>query len=392
MRVLVLGAGMYVTGRDGTGNGTILSALFQYARHSPVSEVTVVARSQGNGPKVAQAAERTATLLRTSLAVAYQPIPGTDLEAETARLCGAERYDCAIVSLPDHLHAPAIRALMREGVPTLVVKPFTSTLRDALEILALQRKTGTYGAVEFHKRFDESNRYAKRALEDGLIGRPLYMSVDYSQRISIPTRVFRDWVARTNIFQYLGVHYVDLAYFLLGYQPSMVSAYGTSGALRAQGIDAFDSIHVMLEWEGGTREERLISQFNTNWIDPECTSAMSDQRFKIVGTAGRLELDQRNRGIELVSASSGIRHVNPYFSEYLPDPDGHPEFQGYGYRSIACFLDDVTSLRNGTVTFEALERNRPTFRQAAVSTAVIDAVNSALASPHEWRRVDGLPA
>lgn len=390
MRVLVLGAGMYVTGRDGSGNGTILSALFQYARQSPITGITVVARSQGNGPKVAQAAERMAKLLRTSLAVAYRPIPGSDLEGETAGLCETEQYDCAIVSLPDHLHAPPIRALMRAGVPTLVVKPFASTLRDALEILALQRETGTYGAVEFHKRFDESNLYAKRALEEGLIGRPLYMSVDYSQRISIPTRVFRDWISRTNIFQYLGVHYVDLAYFLMGYRPTMVSAYGTSGALRAQGIDAFDSIHVMLEWEGNTKDERLISQFNTNWIDPECTSAMSDQRFKIVGTAGRLELDQRNRGIELVSASSGIRHVNPYFSEYLPDPDGHPAFQGYGYRSVACFLNDVTSLRNGSVTLDALERSRPTFRHAAVSTAVIDAVNSALASPHEWRRVDGL--
>jgi len=391
VRVLVLGAGMYVTGRDGTGHGTVLSSLFQYARRSPVSKVTVVARSPGNGPKVADAAERIAKLLRTSLAVSYQTIQGSDLERDTARLCEAGRYDCAIVSLPDHLHAPPIRALMRGQVPTLVVKPFTSTLRDALEILALQRETGTYGAVEFHKRFDESNLYAKRALEEGLIGRPLYMSVDYSQRISIPTRVFRDWVARTNVFQYLGVHYVDLAYFLLGYQPTMVSAYGTSGVLRAQGIDAFDSIHVMLEWEGRTESERLISQFNTNWIDPECTSAMSDQRFKIVGTAGRLELDQRNRGIELVCASSGIRHVNPYFSEFLPGPDGQPEFQGYGYRSIACFLDDVTSLRNGTVTIEALERCRPTFRQAAVSTAVIDAVNSALASPLEWRRVNGLP-
>lgn len=382
---------MYVTGRDGSGNGTILSALFQYARRSPVSQVTVVARSQDNGPKVAEAAERMARLLRIRLAVSYQPIRGTDLEGETAGLCEAGRYDCAIVSLPDHLHAPPIRALMRAGVPTLVAKPFTSTLRDALGILDLQRETATYGAVEFHKRFDESNLYAKKALEEGLIGRPLYMSVDYSQRISIPTRVFRDWVSRTNIFQYLGVHYVDLAYFLLGYRPTMVSAYGTSGVLRAQGIDAFDSIHVILEWEGGTNAERLISQFNTNWIDPECTSAMSDQRFKIVGTAGRLELDQRNRGIELVSASSGIRHVNPYFSEYLPDADGNPEFQGYGYRSIACFLNDVANLRDGTVTLEALERNRPTFRQAAVSTAVIDAVNSALASPHEWRRVDGLP-
>jgi predicted dehydrogenase len=280
---------------------------------------------------------------------------------------------------------------MRSGVSTLVVKPFTSTIQDAIEIISLQRQTGTYGAVEFHKRFDESNLYAKRALAAGALGKPLYMSVDYSQRISIPTKVFRSWIENTNIFQYLGVHYVDLAYFLLGYRPVRTFAYGTNGVLRGKGINAFDSIHVMVEWENPAGPDRFLTQFNTNWVDPECTTAMSDQRYKIVGTAGRLELDQRNRGIESVREQDGVRHINPYFSEYLPDPDGNLEFQGYGYKSIACFLGDVIALRNGAVTVEDLDRHRPTFRQSCVSTAVIDSVNRALASPGGWREIDGLP-
>ena len=31
----------------------------------------------------------------------------------------------------------------------------------------------------------------------------------------------------------------------------------------------------------------------TNWIDPENSSAMSDQKIKFIGTKGRFEADQK---------------------------------------------------------------------------------------------------
>ena len=195
----------------------------------------------------------------------------------------------------------------------------------------------------------------------------------------------------TNIFQYLGVHYVDLVYFLTGFIPARLTAYGTRGVLAARGIDTFDSVHVMLEWTNATdRTDSFITHFDTNWIDPDSTSALSDQRFTIVGTIGRLDCDQKNRGIELVRAGSGVSQVNPYFSEFLPDADGKLAFQGYGYRSIAQFVHDVHRLRAGTVTLSHLEAHRPSFRQACVSTAVVEAVNRALAAPLAWRDVDDL--
>lgn len=390
MKVLVLGAGMYVTGRGATGNGTVLAALAQYGRAEGDVVVEVMARSAGSVAAVRQAAERINAALSSSLKVHARRIPGLNLESEIDEACRRDGYDAAVVALPDHLHAAPVRALMRCGVPTLVVKPFTPTAAEALELVALQRRHHVYGMVEFHKRFDETNLYAKRLLGEGGIGRCLYMSVDYSQRISVPTLIFRDWVDRTNIFQYLGVHYVDLAYFLFGYRPVRLTAHGVNGVLREKGIDAFDSIHVMLEWVDPITGSTLLTQYNTNWIDPDCSSAMSDQRYKIVGTRGRLEIDQRNRGIELVREGEGVRYPNPYFSEFLPGPDGVPEFQGYGYKSIACFIDDVRALRAGSKSLEQLESCRPTFGQSLVSTAVVDAVNAALGSPGQWRNVDDL--
>ncbi|MES2780548.1 MAG: Gfo/Idh/MocA family oxidoreductase, partial [Bacteroidota bacterium] len=87
-----------------------------------------------------------------------------------------------------------------------------------------------------------------KALSENKLGKLLYFTVDYSQRIDIPSVTFKGWAHQTNIFQYLGVHYVDLFYFLTGYKPMKVMAYGTDGVLKAQGIDTYDSVHTNIVW------------------------------------------------------------------------------------------------------------------------------------------------
>lgn len=392
MKILVIGAGMYVTGRNGTGHGVVLAALAQISRGYPIEQVLVVARRPESVEDVAEASSRLNALLGSRLRVDYTTIPGENLEAEVIELCSHMKFDCAVVSTPDHLHYAPLRALMICGVPVLVVKPFVPTLAEGLALRTLQQSTGTYCAVEFHKRLDESNLYAKKILSEGQLGQLLYMDVDYSQRIQIPREVFRNWADRSNIFQYLAVHYVDLIHFLTGFVPHRLTAYGTRGVLASDGIDTFDSIHAMIEWQNPTGQQpTFLSHHNANWIDPDCTRAMSDQRFKIVGTQGRIECDQRDRGIELVRQNTGSMLINPYFADFLPDADGNPEFQGYGFKSIALFVQDVIALASGRTSLQKLESTRPSLKQALVSTAVIDTVNQALHAPLAWRKIDDLP-
>ena len=66
MRVLVIGAGMYVTGRDGTGVGTILSSLAESSRTIEIEKVTVVARSESNRVTVDEATNRNLELFSGS--------------------------------------------------------------------------------------------------------------------------------------------------------------------------------------------------------------------------------------------------------------------------------------------------------------------------------------
>ncbi len=387
MKIAVFGAGMYVTGRGGYGNGTILSSLAETSRTLPIEEVIVLAKHPENKNNVTMTASSINTRLGTRMNVTYDVI-SEDVQ-NTARMLRRERgVDCAILCVPDQFHYEYAKALLQNKLHTLVVKPLVPTLSEALDLIEIQENSGVWAAVEFHKRFDETNLFARKAIKEKKLGKLLYFDVDYSQRIVIPTELFRSWSGATNIFQYLGVHYVDLIFFLTGFLPTKVTATGTTGTLLANGINAFDSVHAIIVWQNREdKDDQFLSIFNTNWIDPVTTSAMSDQKYKIIGTNGRIELDQKNRGIELVN-QNGTQQVNPYFSEFEIGPDGSSYFSGYGHRSIFQFISDIFSLQKGAVSLEHLSKNRPGFKSSLVSVAVTEAVNTCLKHPFIWQNIN----
>jgi D-galacturonate reductase len=386
LNILVVGAGMYVTGRGTSGLGTVLPALAQISRCVAIGQVTVIATREANAALVKDLASRINEFLGTSLQVQYRNIIRTI--SETIQDLA---IDCAIVCVPDHLHFEIADALMRRHIHCLIVKPLVPTIKEARALLQLQHANGLHCAVEFHKRFDEQNLVVRRILSEGRLGRPLYMVIAYSQRIGIPLETFRAWASQTNIFQYLGVHYVDLIYFLTGMTPIRVSAVGTRGVLDAQGVKTWDSVHATIGWGQSAENAEMVTQLAIGWVDPQGTSALSDQRFMLVGSEGRVDLDQKDRGVTLVTAASGIEAVNPYFSMFLTDACGTAEFQGYGFKSIERYVLDVFDVIANGVPARSFEGSRPSIKQALVSTGVVEAANRSLLLNGEWSEIDVSP-
>ena len=380
MKVLVVGAGAYVTGRGTEGLGTVLPALAQYTKQHEISEVVVRATRESNAGVVRKAADEINRRLGTRLSVRYEAGGGA---SDAARGC-----DCAIVVVPDDEHFSVCAALLESRVHCLVVKPLAPSMDEASKLVALQREHGVHAMVEFHKRLDAQNRIVKRLLDEGRIGRISHVNVTYSQRASVPGQLFRQWAERSSIFQYLGVHYVDLIHFLTNFRPVRAMAIGCRGVLERQGLDVDDAIMAMVVWASPDDPmQRFVANFTVGWIDPSQSTAESDQRYSIVGATGRFECDQKNRGLQLVAEQTGVRAINPHFSEYLSDQAGGIDFAGYGADSIACFLEDVSRIRAGEARWQDLVECRPSFEQALISTSVVEAVHESLASNGEWKDV-----
>ena len=384
LNILVIGTGIYVCGRGTDGYGTILPAIYEWARCGCLGDIYIAGKHIAGINTVKGKIEKLNRIFGFDIKPKYFP------ESDT---CGPEVYKvaireisrpaCAIVVVPDNLHRKIAGDTVNNNIHTLVVKPLAPTVNEVVELIDIQEKHNVYCAVEFHKRFDRSNLKLRDTIVSGKIGDPLCFIVEYSQRKSIPEEKFKSWVDGTNVFQYLGTHYVDIIYFATRATPNRVMAIGQKNYLFSRGIDNYDSIQVVVEWAMPSGA-LFSSVFITNWIDPESSSAMSNQRIKVIGTKGRYEADQKRRGICVTSDEEGTEEPNPDFCSMYGSRNGDISFQGYGIDSITRFLKDVTLIENGYLKVEELDKKRPTFKESIVPTVIIEAVNRSIAENGRW--------
>lgn len=377
LEILVVGTGMYVCGRGTEEFGTVLPAIYEWHKQNEIDTLHIAGTNRDSIERLRSKHREIERAFSIEIETEYYPTDGRDDEAYLTAADQLSDPSCAMVVVPDHLHHDITADLIRRHIHPLVVKPLAPTVDEIDSLVELKNEYDVHGAVEFHKRFDRSNRMLRDSFNSGELGDPLYFLVQYSQRKSIPTEQFEKWVNRTNIFQYLGPHYVDIIHFVTGAKPVRVNVGGQMGYISDHGERTHDAIQAMVEWEDD--ERTFQSCFLVNWIDPESTSAMSDQRITLVGTHGRFEADQKRRGIKKVTDSRGIQEPNPDFCTTYGEP-GTPSFgyEGYGIDSFHRFMTDIRCKYDGTFDESNNDDLVVSFEEARVSTAVIEAVNECL--------------
>lgn len=376
-KVLVIGGGMYVIGRGTEAYGTIMPALLEAARDGLIFEIVVATT---NIDSAGETRDR-CLLLGDKMAVKIpvKAYPMADISAQPyLEAIEKEEPDIAVIAVPDHLHAEVTVNVINKGIHVLVVKPMAPSFEEATAMQQAALANNVIAEVEFHKRLDESNLLLRDAVQTKQIGVPQYAVIEYSQQKRVPRDFFSAWSAKSNIFQYLGVHYVDLLQFATGYVPRKVTAWGQKDYLEEIGIDTWDSMQVVIEWQRDDGKP-FVSTHISNWIDPDETSAISDQKINIVGTQGRYQADQKHRGIQLVTDNIGVKDVNPYFTSQYPDSStGKLTYDGYGIKSIIQFVNDVANVIDGKVELTELNKSRPSFDTCIVSSAIIEAAKESV--------------
>ena len=385
MNIVVIGNGMYVSGRGTNGYGTVIPAILEYKRSGgKVTKVYIIGTNKNNS---IEAKDKALSLIKeTGVEIKLETYPNKErLNKNIYKevLSKIAQPACAIIAVPDHLHFTVTKETLNSGFHSLVVKPFTTKLEDGKELCKLARNKNLYGAVEFHKRWDRQNIILKDSFKNGIIGDPLYSIIEYSQRKSIPEYHFSEWVTKTNILQYLGVHYIDLIHFITGAKPKRTMAVGQKNWLKSQKIDTYDSIQCLIEWEM-KKGSHFIQSIHVNWIDPETSSAASDQKLKFIGTKGRVELDQKDRGLSIIRDNNFAEHINPDFCRSFIGDGKNKFYQGYGIDSIKTFLKDINQIRIGKKSPIDFENKRPTFKSALISVSIIEKAQQSLDNNNSW--------
>tara|TARA_B100000575_G_C22978736_1_gene564813 strand:- start:274 stop:939 length:666 start_codon:yes stop_codon:yes gene_type:complete len=217
----------------------------------------------------------------------------------------------------------------------------------------------------------------------GLIGIPLYSFTEYTQRKEVPLENFRSWVEQSNIFSYLGVHYVDVIKYVTGSTPKKVSATGQKYFLSPKGINTFDSIQCNIIWE--THNKTLFNQIIiTNWVESNKSSAMSKQDFHLIGTSGRIDCEQKERGLRILTDTKYTEEINPDFTRIYSQRESFI-FEGYGIDSIKNYLHNILNQ-----DFQNLDCRACNIEDALSSTAVIDAASKSIINNSEWIEIDSM--
>jgi predicted dehydrogenase len=384
--IVVIGAGLYVCGKGTDGFGTILPAIFEWKRlNNNVGAIHCASTSSESSKKLLQKAKELE--VKTGIKLQIKSYPSSGSKNHTAyqeALNNCKNPACAIIAVPDHLHYKIAKDCLEAGVHTLLVKPLTPTYVEGLDLVNLAKKNNLYGAVEFHKRWDKSNIMLRDKFQAGDLGAPLNCWVEYSQRRSVPLSFFKDWASQTSILQYLGIHYIDIIRFVTSASPKRVMAIGQKAEIINHGINTYDSIQCIIEWEmpNGTPFTETIL---TSWVDPENSSAISDQKIKFVGTRGRYEADQKERGIRINTDKMGVQHINPDFCMAYGFSDGNIHWSGYGIESITTFINDVVALESGLKTLSELQTERPSFKESLISTMVTEAAHHSINNGSTWQ-------
>ncbi len=369
MKLLVIGGGIYVKGSNVNKHGTIIPSILESMKEGLVDKVCFVTTSNKSANDCISSSKKLSKLLNLKVKEKSFIKHNSNSKLSYKQALKIFRPDATIVATPDHTHYRICKDVILSNSNLLVVKPLSDKKENISSLLKLIKNKKKIYQVEFHKRLDEANLTLKKFVHEGKLGDLKYIVVEYSQKKIIPEKLFRKWSNNSNSFQYLGVHYVDLIYFMTKFNPVKVWAWGQKGYLTKKRINTWDSVQATIEWRKGSKI--FHSYIITSWIDPNNSSATSDQKINIVGEKSRFFSDQKNRGIFIVSDKDNPNHLNPYFTNLNYGTNYF--FDGYGVRNIKNFIKESKSTNH-----KNYNQLNSTFFDSLISTKVIEAVNKSL--------------
>jgi predicted dehydrogenase len=194
-------------------------------------------------------------------------VPTARQYADANELLADKEVDAVSVCLPNFLHAPITIAALKAGKHVICEKPPALNAKQAKQIASAATKAGKVVLYSVQRRFGGAEQSARQAIEKGYAGEVYHARSSWMRTRGIPigTGWFIDKSkAGGGALIDIGVHLLDLAWFLLG-QPKPTSAFGLTHSRFAhtlgegKKIDVDDAAFAMIRFEGGKSLEVAAS-------------------------------------------------------------------------------------------------------------------------------------
>ena len=251
-------------------------------------------------------------------------------EAEAGRPDG---IDAVAIVTPNATHHAVARAFMDRGVDVISDKPVTSTLADALDLVAAQRRTGLVFGVTYSFAGHAMVRQARQMVAEGALGCLRQIHVEYFQEWALQPaseggkgaawRLDEAQVGAAFTTGDIGTHAHHLASFVSGLEMTRLRAeFHVSGAPKPLEDTAF--LHV--RYAGDVPGTLMVSQ--------AAAGTQCGLRLRIFGETAGLEWDQENpETLRYAPVGEPARIISRGYgagmgieaSRFVRMPRGHPE-------------------------------------------------------------------
>lgn len=273
-------------GMVGGGNDAFIGAVHRIAARID-GEYSLIAGALSSTPEKARA---------SGAALGLDPERTYD-DFETMAVLEAARDDgieaVAIVT-PNHMHAPAARAFLKQGINVICDKPLTATLKDAQELVKTAEASDALFILTHNYTGYPMVRQARDMITSGLLGDIRVVQAEYPQdwlteAEEVNENKQAEW--RTDPARSgaggcvgdIGTHAFNLLSFMTGLETESLSA-DLQSFVPGRRLD--DNAHVMLRFKGGARGMLWSSQ-----VAPGNENAL---KIRIYGSKGGIEWAQED--------------------------------------------------------------------------------------------------
>ncbi|MEM3712045.1 MAG: Gfo/Idh/MocA family oxidoreductase [Thermoproteota archaeon] len=197
-----------------------------------------------------------------------------------------ETYDGAIVSTPTSTHKDVAMQLALKKIGYIFIeKPFTPTVKEAIELIDFLKKRSVKIMVGFIERFNPAIRVVKKYIDEEALGEIIMASA---------TRV-RRWperIADSGVLLDTAIHDVDLMRYLFSEDP--IRVYAKTGKSMHRIHEDYATI--LLTFSSGK-----MAIINANWLTP-----YKIRSIEVIGSEGVVEADLVTQQVTLSSKDDRI--------------------------------------------------------------------------------------
>lgn len=244
-------------------------------------------------------------------------------------ICNDKSIEVVSVAVPSAENVAVVGSLLEAGKHVLMEKPLGLTLDDARAILEISNRYKGKLAVNQNGRWDPSNRFAKRLMEHGLIGRPVIASVEmrFHMRWS---PYLRDEKYPHLIMLNQSIHHLDNFRFWFGDPESVICE---TGRIPGQAEPGENLAAVVLRYKDGPMVTLISNGFS--WADD------STDNFRIEGLQGIVKGTIGWQGRTPSTASFISRQYPEFWYQKVPRKGWYPDsFAGAMCDLLAAIEDD----------------------------------------------------